>query len=331
MRHFKLTVAYDGTRLAGWQRQPNGPTVQAALEDALTPLLGHSTQIVGSGRTDAGVHALAQVASFRTTSDRPANVIERALRASLPDDIRLISAVEMPGPFHALRDARRKHYRYLLDDGEVAELFLSRYVWRQRRPLDGVAMRAAAAELIGEHDFVSFESAGSPRKTTVRNVMDLTVTRCGAGDPFRPSAWIEFGGKPRTLIGAGEGRAVRDGNSLSESEECGAGQGRAVENWSAGPTRHRGPTPPARPGMGISDDHDEVGPLIRIDIVANGFLYNMVRNIVGTLVEVGRGSRTPDWVATVRDARDRKQAGPTAPPTGLFLVAVDYGDGLISA
>jgi tRNA pseudouridine38-40 synthase len=255
MRTLKLTLAYDGTDFVGWQFQPGQRTVQQTLQDVLGKIAGETVSVVASGRTDSGVHALGQVVSVETDSRLSDEVLVRALNAELPDDMAVIAVERAPNDFHAIRDAARKRYRYVLQDGPVADVFSRRYAWHVFRPLDAGAMHRAAQALVGRHDFSSFETSGSERTTTVRTVFELSVAR----RPSR-SGW-----------------------------RCGAGA-------------------------------DE----IHVEVAADGFLYNMVRNIVGTLVEVGRGVRDETWPAAVLTARDRRSAGQTAPPKGLFLVSVDY-------
>jgi tRNA pseudouridine38-40 synthase len=251
MRTLKLTLAYDGTAYAGWQVQSGQKTVQEVLEKTLAKITGEPVRIVGSGRTDAGVHALGQVASFRTNSRLPTEVFQRALNAELPDDIAVREAIEAAESFHALRDAVRKRYRYIIHDGPVPDIFQRHYCWHYYGRLDAEAMARAAHAILGTHDFSSFETSGAERRTSVRTVYEASLRR-------------------------GEG-----------------------------PTSH----------------------VLTFEIEANGFLYNMVRAIVGSLVEVGRGAREEGWMAEILAAVDRRVAGPTAPPQGLFLVRVDYEQG----
>lgn len=259
MRTFKLTVAYDGTDFAGWQVQPGKATIQGGLQSALLALTGERVAVVGSGRTDAGVHALGQVASFRLSRWRASpDALARALQTKLPDTIAVQDVVEAAGHFHALRDATAKRYRYRIRVGGTADPFGDRYCWRLGVDVDFDAVVAASRRIVGRHDFASFQAAGAPRKTTVRDV--------------RLCDWTQ---EPGTFD----------------------------------------PLPLATPLRGRR---------WTLEIEADGFLYNMVRNIVGSLVEVGRGRRPPDWIRQVMRARDRRQAGPTAPPQGLFLQRVTY-------
>ncbi len=254
-RTFKLTVAYDGTRYAGWQVQPKRETIQAALERAIAQVCRERVRVTGSGRTDSGVHAIGQVASFSLTAWRAgAADLTRALNSKLPADISVRQTDDAVADFHAIRDAIGKRYRYQLRVGGNRDAFDYRYRWHLAGPIDLDAMRQAAAAIRGRQDFASFQAAGSDRKTTVRDIRDLVL-----------------------------------------SEQDGVGQG-----------------------------EESPGRLLAIEVEADGFLYNMVRNIVGTLVEVGRGKRSPDWVGEVIAARDRRVGGPTAPGHGLCLLSVDY-------
>ena len=255
MRTLKLTLAYDGTDFAGWQFQPGQRTIQQTLQEAVERITGERTSVVASGRTDAGVHALGQVAAFETNSHLSADVLQRALNAELPNDIVVLAAAEAPAGFDPIRHAHRKRYRYIVQDGPLADVFSRRFAWHIYRRLDAAAMQRAARALVGRHDFSSFETSGSERVSTIRTISELTVVRQSQG---------------------------RAGESNSVSGE------------------------------------------IRFEITADGFLYNMMRNIVGTLVEIGRGNREESWPAAVLAACDRRAAGQTAPPQGLFLVSVEY-------
>lgn len=247
MRSFKVTLSYDGTDYCGWQVQPNGVTIQQRVEEALARVLCQRIRVTASGRTDAGVHALAQVASFDADTNLSARQLQQALNGSLPADIRILDVEDAPTGFHAIRAARGKQYRYQIWDASQHDVFRRTTHWHVRTRLDIAAMQEGAACLVGQHDFRSFQAAGSPRATTIRWITQLSVMRS-------------------------------------------------------------------------ADLPDEV----LLTIAADGFLYNMVRNIVGSLVEVGRGSQPPGWMADVLAAGNRRSAGPTAPPHGLFLVRIDF-------
>jgi tRNA pseudouridine38-40 synthase len=299
MRTLKLTIAYDGTAYAGWQCQPDRPTVQETLEAALNKITGESIRTLASGRTDAGVHAFGQVVSFRTDSQLSPDVFVRAINANLPDDIVVLEAAEASDGFHPIRDVVRKRYRYVICDAPTRDVFLRRYVWHYiHGRLDAAAMQRAAAALVGTRDFASFESSGAQRATTVRTVFELSVARGCLPSPFRRGA-------------GGEGGRQWPAASGQWPEE--SGQSAVGSRQSGSVIQSPAPNPPAA-----------APDFIVIDIEADGFLYNMVRSIVGTLVEVGRGSRSEDWPGEVLQAADRRAAGPTAPPQGLFLVNVEY-------
>ena len=244
MRTLKLTLTYDGTRFVGWQRQAEGESVQGLLEDAIARFEGGRVTVHGAGRTDAGVHALGQVASVQVTCGHDLVTLTRALNAQLPGDIRVLSIDEVGADFHARFSARAKTYRYELRHGTIADPFERAYVWHVKERLDVEAMKQAAGTLVGTHDFAAFRSTGSPTSGTIR-----TMT----------------------------GSELRD-----------------------------------------------TGGRLAYEITGDGFLRHMVRAIVGTLVEVGRGFRGADSMAALLDKSTRAQAGATAPPQGLFLVRVDY-------
>ena len=177
MRVLRLVVAYDGTRFCGWQRQENGPTIQAAIEDALLPFSDREVDgrivppiVFGAGRTDSGVHALGQVASVQIGTDHPVDVIRRALNVTLDRDIRVLHVADAPESFNARFDAIGKTYRYRIATGEVVSPFAHRYVWHQPQPLDVVAMQEATPALLGRQDFSAFMSSGSDVLDTVRTL-----------------------------------------------------------------------------------------------------------------------------------------------------------------
>jgi tRNA pseudouridine38-40 synthase len=177
VRHIRLVVEYDGSQLHGWQRQHNAPTVQQHLEEALAKLLTHEVQVVGASRTDAGVHARGQVASFRTEREIPLHGVRRGLNSLLPDAIAVRDAAEVPDEFHPRFSATGKHYRYsILTRSERSPRFRDR-AWHHPDPLNVAAMQEAAKALIGEHDFSAFRAAGCTAKTTMRRVDVITLTR----------------------------------------------------------------------------------------------------------------------------------------------------------
>jgi tRNA pseudouridine38-40 synthase len=246
--NYKIVLAYDGTDFVGWQRQANGTSIQGVLEDVLRDLDQRDVTVAGAGRTDAGVHALGQVAAFSLTRALTADAVVGALNAHLPDAIRVLSAEEVAPEFHPRFGARTKAYRYRIWNGDVVSPFERRYVWHVPGALDVEAMLAAAGCLVGAHDFAAFQASGASTSTTERVVSSLRVAR--------------------------------------------------------------------------QPNHE---PLVYYEVTGGGFLRHMVRIIVGTLVEIGRGRRPVAWMSDVLASRDRAAAGPTAPPGGLFLVGVEYG------
>jgi len=246
-RTLKLTLAYEGTGFAGWQRQPGERTVQAVLEDALAAIDEQQVAVVAAGRTDAGVHALAQVASAEVSTRLPPPVLRRALNARLPDDVRITALAEAPPGFDARRSARTKHYRYTIAQGADPGPFVRRLVWHVPQRLDVAAMIEAAAMLRGEHDFAAFQAAGGDVRTSVRRLLRSRLVY----EPGRPT-------------------------------------------------------------------------YLRYEVTGTGFLRHMVRNIVGTLVDVGRGRWPATETQAILESRTRARAGVTAPPHGLVLVRVAY-------
>ena len=253
-RNILLTIEYDGTSFYGWQRQPEARTVQGELEKALSKVCGTEIKINGTSRTDAGVHALGQQASFRGTFGIPTERLQTAVNNMLSggkqsrekcSDVKITEVREMPLEFHARFDSKGKKYRYLIRNAEEPDIFKRNNCYQVKEPLDIEAMQKAAEYIVGTHDFACFQSAGgNVRETTVRTVYSLDVKREG-------------------------------------------------EN-------------------------------IIIEIAGDGFLYNMVRIITGTLVEAGNGKRKPEELENIIRSADRTKAGHTAPAEGLYLVEVYY-------
>ncbi len=206
MRTFKVTLAYDGTNYSGWQFQPGRVTLQETFERALEKIAGQPIRVAASGRTDAGVHALGQVVSFRAELRLEPEVLARALNAELPRDMAVVDVRLASDDFHAIRSALRKRYRYVIDDSSVRDVFTRHHAWHYREPLDAAAMRRAAQGLVGTHDFSSFETHGSPRESSIRTVYELSVERLpgatfASGCVFEPSA-VRGGGQPGGAGGA---------------------------------------------------------------------------------------------------------------------------------
>lgn len=249
MRNIKLTLAYDGTDYYGWAIQPKLPTIQGTVVDVLEKITQERIRLHGCGRTDAGVHALGQVAHFKTRSSIPTENLQRALNSLLPLSIRVVAAREVPADFHARWHAEAKTYRYRIFRAPVCPPFVWRYVYHYPFPLDVAAMEHALPHFLGEHDFTSF------------------------------SSWASEGDEEKNKV-----RTV----------------------WSAELT--------------APDSDNELVFTIR----GRAFLRHMVRKIVGTLIEVGKGRLGEGDIGRIFGARDRTQSGPTVPASGLCLVSVDY-------
>lgn len=249
MNNYKLTISYDGTRYHGWQSQKHTDgTIQQKLEDLLERFLGERVELHGSGRTDAGVHAVAQVANFKTKKELSIDELQQAFYDYLPQDIMVTEIVPVPERFHSRLSAKAKWYRYTIYNSPKLNVFERQYVWHLPEKLDIAAMEQAAEYLKGEHDFISFCSNKRMKKSSVRTVFAIRIV-------------IE---------------PVLDGNR------------------------------------------------IHIDYYGDGFLYNMVRILTGTLIEVGQHKKKPIDMQDIFAARNRQFAGITAPPMGLKLMEVYY-------
>ena len=283
-RNIRLVVAYDGTDFHGWQRQPSLPTVQGLLEETIARLCQEPVTVYGSGRTDAGVHALAQVANFTTSCRIPCGNLVKALNALLPPTVRVREASVAPPEFHARYHVRSKTYRYRIVRAAVCLPFLSRFAWHYNYPLDTSRMAEAARLFVGEHDFTSFAASADP-----------------ADDEQGPS-----------------GPAARPVNAkvrrqpLDKIARASTGTGSEADRSAM------------RTIFSSKLYWREKTSLLTYEVRGSGFLHHMVRTMVGTLVQVGRGKLSPEDVLRILRARDRTLAGPTAPAQGLCLVRVDY-------
>ena len=276
MSHWKLTLSYHGGTFHGWQIQPGLTTVQGRLADALKQITGETVLPQGSGRTDAGVHALAQVASFALRTEIPAPNMQRALNRVLPPSVRVLRAEIVPGSFHARHSSRRKTYEYRIFERSAASAqsdiqlrgaeericspFLAPFVWDCRWSLDLDRLKSAAALLPGTRDFTSLAAAMREPKMPPDGSLEPAPSRPNPVKTIFSSDWFEAEG------------------------------------------------------------------LLVYRISGSGFLHHMVRNLVGTMVDIGRGSLKIEDLNRILEARDRSQAGPTAPACGLYLVGVDYSE-----
>ena len=245
MRNIKLVIEYEGTNYLGWQVQAKGLTVQGIIEEKLALLTGERVHLLGSGRTDAGAHALGQVANFKTKSRMEVQTFQKALNSLLPSDIAIIKIEEVDEEFNARRSAKSKVYEYRILNQEIRSVFHREYAWHIPQRLNLREMKKASQILFGEHDYSAFRSVGTPTKTAIRKVLRAEWKRDKAG-------------------------------------------------------------------------------FLRFEIEASGFLKQMVRAIVGTLVEVGYGKIRAKECREILESKDRGKAGPTAPAYGLFLKEVRY-------
>lgn len=244
-KNIKLVIEYDGTNYSGWQRQKDCPSIQGFIESAISKMTRQQITLIGSGRTDAGVHAWQQVANFKCQTRLNPKQFLNGLNSLLPDDIAIHSCVEVSGEFHARYDVKSKVYRYYIGQRPHKMALFHQFCWPIPYKLDISKMQNASVLFEGTHDFKSFEGSGSPRSTSVRTILRSSV---------------------------------------------------------------------------ILNDNQ----YIIYEIEADGFLRFMVRNIVGTLVEIGKKRLPYESILHILDCRDRHQAGPTAPPQGLFLIEVKY-------
>lgn len=243
MRNIKITIQYNGENYCGWQKQPDSLGIQGTIEKAIYDTTKENVKIIGSGRTDSGVHALGQVANFNIMSSIPSDKIPNALNAKLPKDISIIECTEVDKEFHARYSAKGKRYRYLIYNNPYRNPIYKDISYHVKYSLDFEEMCKEANSLVGEHDFKGFMSSGSSVKDTVRTIYDISLTK--------------------------------------------------------------------------QED------LIVIEVEGNGFLYNMVRIIVGTLVDIGRGKINTS-LKDIIDSKSRSNTGHTAPAHGLFLKKVYY-------
>ncbi len=244
MRNIKLTIEYDGKDFGGWQKQKNHLNIQGEIEKAIQTITGEEVELIGSGRTDAGVHALAQVANFKLNSSFPIEKMAIAINSQLKKSIRIKNAEEVPEQFHSRYHCHKKTYEYIIDNSSQGSAIYRNLSYHVSQPLNVEAMKESATYLIGEHDFSSFKSSGTSSKSSVRTIYEAEI--------------------------------------LKQNER------------------------------------------IVIRLTGNGFLYNMVRIISGTLLEIGKGDKQPEEMREIILAKDRKKAGKTLPPYALFLVQVEY-------
>ena len=244
MRNIKLVIEYDGKEFNGWQKQPNKLNIQGEIEQAIERITGEKVDLMASGRTDAGVHAMGQVANFKTNSNMPIEKFPIALNANLKKSIVIKSAEEVEERFHSRLNCKRKTYRYVINNSKYGTAIYRNISYHIPIKLDVEEMKKAVKCFEGEHDFKSFKSSGTSSKSSVRTIYNANI--------------------------------ITEGDNIA------------------------------------------------IDLTGNGFLYNMVRIIAGTLVEVGLGNIKAEDIPAIIEAKDRTRAGKTLPPHGLMLLKVDY-------
>ena len=244
MRNIKLTIEYDGKDFNGWQKQPNKLNIQGEIERAIKDITGEEVDLIASGRTDAGVHALGQVANFKTNSNIPVEKIPIALNTKLKRSIRILAAEEVDERFHSRYNCKKKTYRYVINNSVNGTAIYRNLEYNFSQELNVEKMNEAVKCFIGEHDFKGFKASGTSSKSSVRIIYDAKV--------------------------------YRDGDRVN------------------------------------------------IELTGNGFLYNMVRIIAGTLIDVGIGKILPEQITNIINSKERTMAGKTLPPNGLYLVKVEY-------
>lgn len=244
MRNIKLTIEYDGKDFKGWQKQQNKLNIQGEIENAIRNITGEEVELYASGRTDAGVHSLGQVANFKTESKIPIEKMAIAINSKLKNSIRIINAEEVEERFHSRYCCKRKTYRYIINNSVYGSAVYRNLEYHMPMKLDITKMKKAISYFEGEHDFKAFKSSGTSSKSSVRTIY-------------------------KAIVKQEENRII-------------------------------------------------------IELTGNGFLYNMVRIIAGTLVDVGLGKIKPDTIPEIIESKDRTRAGKTLPPQGLFLVKVEY-------
>lgn len=290
-----LVAAYDGTGYAGYQAQKSGvPTIEGELNRALTELTGETVEVIGASRTDAGVHAYCNLAVFDTDSRIPPEKFAHAVNVRLPEQICVPVSMEVPGDFHPRHCSTVKTYEYRIYNAQMPDPMRRLYTYFSRYRFDVDAMREAAAGLVGVHDFKSFCSTYSSAKTTVREVLSIRIEEI----PCRTSYNACLFPKPADTL------TESTGNTGITDNTCNGG--------STGDICITGNT-------GNSGNTCNMPREIVIRVSGRGFLYNMVRIIAGTLMEVGRGFRKPEDIPSILEACDRRAAGPTAPACGLTL------------
>jgi len=326
MPHWKTILTYDGSPYNGWQIQPALPTVQGTLAQAIHRITGETVLPQGSGRTDTGVHALAQVATFSLTAPIPAANLHRALNRALPPSIRILSVEPVPEDFHARHSARRKTYEYRIlpceshPEDRICPPMLAPYVWAYRFPLELAPLQQAAAHVLGTHDFSSFAAVDPDLTTRTRSQQETAPAESTSTHTPAPKGIFTHTPVPERVVP----KSVVT-NDLSASAKKSTVISTVVGELADEVEKPASLTPiPTDNTRTIfhSAWHQHEDILI-YRVTGSGFLHHMVRNLVGTFVETAT-RLNPDVIPKILAARSRSAAGPTAPARGLFLVEVEY-------
>jgi tRNA pseudouridine(38-40) synthase len=326
MPHWKITLTYDGTPYNGWQVQPNLPTVQGTLAYAIRHITGETVLPQGSGRTDTGVHALAQVATFSLTVPIPAANLHHALNRALPPSIRILSVEAVPAEFHARHNALRKTYEYrILPNNRICSPMLAPFVWACPLTLDLAQLQQAAAHILGTHDFTSFAASDPDLTTRNKPTTNTPSNTANHADnhPPDPASFEAISSEPASFDATYF--AQLDSDIVAEAEDEASARAAAGNTLdSAKKVESVNKESPTNTRTIHHSAWHQQDDLLIYRVTGSGFLHHMVRNLVGTFVEAGSGRVSPNTIPTILAARNRHAAGPTAPARGLFLVEVIY-------
>ena len=320
MKNIKLVVAYDGTNYSGWQIQPNAVTIEQLLDKAINSLTGENIHVTGASRTDAGVHAMGNVAVFKTNSTIPGRRWAYAINRFLPDDIVVQASWEVEKNFHPRHCNTVKTYEYKILNTPFPFPKERNYSWHVSHDLNINKMKEAAQILVGEHDFKSFSCVRTQTESTVRHIYSIEIIK---ENIYNKNISEKFSNKYNNDSIKKNGDNNKNCHDMKASDNMSGLSDKIIgKNYSCDDKLQNNNVSAANRADNISN-----GSYITIRIKGNGFLYNMVRIIAGTLMQVGRGQLTPAAVQNMLLSKDRCSAGQTAPPQGLTLMGIDYVDG----
>lgn len=320
MKNIKLVVAYDGTNYSGWQIQPNAITIEQLLDKAINSLTGENIHVTGASRTDAGVHAMGNVAVFKTNSTIPGRRWAYAINRFLPDDIVVQASWEVEKNFHPRHCNTVKTYEYKILNTPFPFPKERNYSWHVSHDLNINNMKEAAQILVGEHDFKSFCCVRTQTESTVRHIYSIEIIK---ENIYNKNISEKFSNKYNNDSIKKNGDNNKNCLDMKASDNMSGLSDKIFgKNYSCDDKLQNNNVSAADRADNISN-----GSYITIRIKGNGFLYNMVRIIAGTLMQVGRGQLTPAAVQNMLLSKDRCSAGQTAPPQGLTLMGIDYVDG----